>query len=67
VSAVGYDPLRDKRYRQTRLGRDVVDFLAWKELEGAASRTLDQYERDFSRGCLRARAARVGSFRRPSF
>jgi hypothetical protein len=34
------------------LGRDVVDFLAWLELGGAASRTLDQYERDLSRGCL---------------
>jgi site-specific recombinase XerD len=52
MSVVGFDPLRDKRYQQTRLGRDVVDFLAWLELGGAASRTLDQYERDLSRGCL---------------
>jgi site-specific recombinase XerD len=51
-TVVGFDPLRDKRYQQTRLGRDVVDFLAWLELGGAASRTLDQYERDLSRGCL---------------
>lgn len=50
--AVSYDPTRDKRYQQTRLGRDVVDFLAWLELGGAASRTLDQYERDLSRGAL---------------
>ena len=51
-NGVGFDPLLDKRYHQTRLGRDVVDFLAWMELGGAASRTLDQYERDLSRGCL---------------
>jgi integrase/recombinase XerD len=44
--------VRDKRYRDTALGRDVVDFLAWLELGGAAARTLDQYERDLSRGAL---------------
>jgi integrase len=52
VSVVSYDPLRDKSYRQTRLGRDVADFLAWLELGGAAPRTLHQYERDLARGCL---------------
>jgi hypothetical protein len=53
AAAVGeFDPMRGKRYQQTRLRRDVVDFLAWLELGGAASRTLDQYERDLSRGCL---------------
>jgi integrase len=52
VTVVSFDPTRDKRYQQTRLGRDVADFLAWLELGGAASRTLDQYERDLSRGCL---------------
>ena len=52
VAVVGFDPLRDKSYQQTRLGRDVVDFLAWLELGGAASRTLDQYERDLSRAAL---------------
>lgn len=50
--AIQFDPLRDKSYQQTRLGRSVVDFLAWKKLEGAAERTLDQYERDLARGCL---------------
>jgi integrase len=52
VNVVSFDPVRDKRYQQTRLGRDVADFLAWLELGGAASRTLDQYERDLSRGAL---------------
>lgn len=52
VHAVGYDPLKDKSYAATRLGRSVVDFLAWMELGGAADRTLDQYERDLSRACL---------------
>jgi integrase len=47
-----FDPLKDKSYAATRLGRSVVDFLAWMELGGAADRTLDQYERDLSRACL---------------
>lgn len=51
VPAVEFDPLLDKSYRQTRLGPDVAAFLAWFELGGAAARTLDQYERDLSRGC----------------
>ncbi len=52
VAVVGYDPLRDKTYQSTRLGRDVADFLAWLELGGASPRTLDQYERDLARGAL---------------
>lgn len=52
VDFVTYDPLRDKRYRETGIGRDIVDFLAWLELGGTAARTLDQYERDLSRGAL---------------
>lgn len=47
-----FDPLRDKSYAATRLGRDVADFLAWLELGGTSPRTLDQYERDLSRGAL---------------
>jgi integrase len=46
-----FDPLLDKTYRSARLGRDVVDWLAWLELGEAASRTLDQYERDLARLC----------------
>jgi len=46
-------PVRDKRYRFTALGRVVADYLSWKEIEdGAAARTLDQYERDLARLCL---------------
>ena len=46
-------PVRDKRYRLTAVGRVVAEYLAWKEIEdGAALRTLDQYERDLSRLCL---------------
>lgn len=52
AGAVGYDPLLDKSYASTRLGRSVTDFLAWCELGGMAERTLDQYERDLSRACL---------------
>jgi integrase len=44
VSAVEYDPLRDKSYQLTRLGRSVADFLAWIELGGAAETTVLSYE-----------------------
>lgn len=47
-----FDPLKDKSYQSTRLGRDVADFLAWMSLGGASPRTLDQYERDLARGAL---------------
>lgn len=50
--AVTFDPTRDKAYRDTGLGRDVADFLAWMELGGTSPRTADQYERDLARGCL---------------
>jgi integrase len=46
------EPLRDRSYQLTRLGAAVTDFLAWKRLEGAAERTLDQYERDLARACV---------------
>jgi site-specific recombinase XerD len=46
------EPLRDKAYQLTRLGPAVTDFLAWKRLDGAAERTLDQYERDLARACI---------------
>ncbi len=48
---VGFDPTRDKSYRSARLGRDVVDWLAWLELGGTAPLTLDSYERVLSRLC----------------
>jgi integrase len=51
-AAIMRAPLRDKSYQLTGLGAPVTDFLAWKGLDGAAERTLDQYERDLARGCL---------------
>lgn len=44
AARVEYDPLRDKSYEATALGRDVVDFLAWKRLGGTSERTLLDYE-----------------------
>ena len=44
--------MRDKRYQSTRLGADVVRYLAWKRLSRASERTLDQYERDLRLICL---------------
>jgi integrase len=49
---VRFDPLRDKSYQRTAIGRDIVDFLAWHELGGSADRTRDQYERDLAKGAL---------------
>jgi integrase/recombinase XerD len=46
------EPLRDNAYQLTGLGPAVTDFLAWKRLDGAAERTLDQYERDLARACI---------------
>ena len=31
---------RDKTYQSTRLGADVLEYLAWKRLSGASARTL---------------------------
>jgi integrase len=51
--AIMQAPMRNKRYRLTNGGDAVFDYLTWKEIEdGAAPRTLDQYERDLSRLCL---------------
>lgn len=47
-----FDPLRDKSYRATRLGRDVADFLVWMELGGASPKTILNYEADLARGAL---------------
>jgi integrase/recombinase XerD len=48
-----HEPVRDKRYLDTRLGPSVRAYLSWKENEaGAAERTLDQYERDLARLCI---------------
>jgi integrase len=52
LSVVAFDPLRNKAYRATRLGRDVADFLAWMELGGASPKTLLNYEADLARGAL---------------
>ncbi len=52
VAMRGFDPLRDKTYQSTRLGRDVADFLAWLELGGASPKTLLNYEADLARGAL---------------
>ena len=40
-----YDPTRDKSYRETALGRPIVDYLGYKQLRGRSDRTLDDKER----------------------
>ena len=53
LEAMLHEPVRDKRYLDTRLGPSVAAYLSWKENEaGAAERTLDQYERDLARLCV---------------
>lgn len=45
-SRIVNDPIRDKRYLATRLGRPIADYLAWKQNEdGARASTIDSYER----------------------
>jgi len=46
-----YDPLKDRSYRDAKLGPDVVAFLAWLELGGAAPRTIGDYEDALARFC----------------
>jgi site-specific recombinase XerD len=43
---------RDRSYEATKLGPDVLAYLAWKRHSKAAAATLDQYERDLSRLCF---------------
>jgi integrase len=45
---VGFDPLLDKSYRDTALGRPIVDYLAWKTTQGRAPRTVEDKERYLS-------------------
>lgn len=52
TDAVGFDPLKNKVYRETRLGPDIVAFLAWCEMGGMSPKTLLNYEADLSRGAL---------------
>src|SRR3954471_15231088 len=45
ATVVEYDALKDKSYRRARSGADVAAFLAWMDLGGASSITVDNYER----------------------
>lgn len=51
LARVSFDPLRDKSYERTALGRPVVDFLAWKRLGGLAESSLLDYEWALGRMC----------------
>lgn len=39
------DPLRDTRHKEAKAARELVDWLAWLHLGGAAPTTRDAYER----------------------
>lgn len=52
AAVVAFNPLKDKSYQSTRLGRDIADFLAWCELGGMSPKTLVNYEPDLARGAL---------------
>ena len=43
--SVSFDPLRDKTYQSSGLGRPIVDYLARKTNQGRSPRTLDDKER----------------------
>jgi integrase/recombinase XerD len=51
AAVVEYDPIRDKAYRNARLGPDVAAFLAWFELGGASPISVDNYERALAVVC----------------
>lgn len=51
AGVVEFDPLRDRSYRDAKLGADVVAFLAWLELGGASPITVDNYERGLAVVC----------------
>jgi integrase len=46
-----YDPLKDRSYRDAKLGPDVAAFLAWLELGGRSPITVDNYERALAVCC----------------
>lgn len=54
-SALHSDPTKNKAYQLTGLGPSVADYLARREIEGLADRTLDTYERDLAQLCLHQR------------
>lgn len=45
LNLVEFDPIRDKSYQATGLGRCIADYLARKQNQGRAARTLDDKER----------------------
>lgn len=49
---VEYDPTRDKRYRDTAIGPEIVAWLDYLELGGMSPRTLEDYERYVARGAM---------------
>jgi integrase len=51
LPVVGFDPLLDKSYQGTKLGPDVVAWLAWLEVGERERSTRDGYERVLSKGC----------------
>jgi integrase len=44
---------RDRSFEETASGPDVLAWIDWLEVGGAADTTLDQYERDLARLCKR--------------
>lgn len=44
---------RDRSFEQTAIGPEVLAWIDWLEVGGFADGTLDQYERDVGRLCLR--------------
>lgn len=60
VAVVGYDPLLNKAYQSTGLGRPIVDYLARKTNQGRSARTLDDKERYLASLATTFPAKRVG-------
>jgi integrase len=61
-AVVEFDPLRDKSYCKTKLGPDVVAWLAWLEVGQRATKTIDGYERAMAKLCLMYPRLRIDQF-----
>jgi site-specific recombinase XerC len=61
------DPVLDKRYQQTPLGRDVARYLNWKDVEwGASPETLRDYEPNLAWLCIDNPALGILDFTPPA-
>lgn len=62
VAATIDPPVRDRAYLDTTLGSAVTAYLAWKQMGGAAERTLDDIERTLAHACMLMPDSKLAEF-----